>query len=94
MIWQIRKRKPKEDNKSLCEEYGLDYEKYPDLLMIPYEVLSAKINYLNSNNVSLMNNNVLNPIFFMSDVNMQVMYGISLKDLVKQYSNSNKKGGK
>jgi len=94
MIWQIRKRKPKEDNKSLCEEYGLDCEKYPDLLKIPYEVLSAKINYLNSNNVSLMNNNVLNPIFFMSDVNMQVMYGISLEDLVKQYSNSSKKGGK
>lgn len=94
MIWQIRKRKPKDDSKSLCEECGLDYEKYPDLLKIPYEVLSAKINYLNSNNIPLINNNELNPIFFMSDVNMQVMYGISLEDLVKQYSNSNKKGGK
>jgi len=94
MIWELKKGKSKDDSKSLCKEYALDCEKYPDLLKIPYEVLSAKINYLNSNNVSLMNNNVLNPIFFMSDVNMQVMYGISLEDLVKQYSNSNKKGGK
>ena len=71
------------------------YEKYLDLERIPYKVLLAKINYLVSNNIPLINtNNELNPIFFMSDINMQVVYGISLEDLVKQYSNSNKKGGK
>ena len=44
--------------------------------------------------IPLINGNELNTIFFMSDINMQVVYGISLEDLVKQYSNSNKKVGK
>jgi len=86
--------KVKNDSKYFCKEYGLDCEKYPDLLKIPYEVLSAKINYLNSNNITLISNGEINSIFFMSDINMQVVYGIGLEDLVKGYSNSNKKGGK
>lgn len=86
--------KVKNDSKSLCKEYGLDFEKYPDLLKIPYEVLSAKINYLNSNNIPLISNDEINSIFFMSDINMQVVYGIGLEDLVNEYSSSNKKGGK
>ena len=94
MKWKVRKRKQVNDTKYLCEVCGLNCEKYPDLLKIPYEVLSAKINYLNCNNIPLINGNELNTIFFMSDINMQVVYGISLEDLVKQYSNSNKKGGK
>ena len=94
MKWEILRIKKTNDTKSLCEKCGLDCEKYSDLLRISYKVLSAKINYLNSNNIPLVVDNELNPIFFMSDINMQVMFGISLEELVKQYSDSNKKGGK
>lgn len=83
-----------DDKIFICKQNDLDCKKYPDLLKIPYEVLVAKINYLNSNNVSLINGNELNPILFMSDINMRVVYGISLEDLVKEYFNTNKKGGK
>lgn len=92
MIWSVRKNRI--DNIALCEQYGLDYEKNSHLTKIPNRVLAAKINYLISNNISLVDNNELNPIFSMCDVNMQVVYGISLEELVKQYSNSDKKGGK
>ena len=104
MIWELRKRKSIEIKKSkirdsykpFSDNDSVNFAMFDNLLnTLPFEVFSAKLNYLLDNKIPVINsNNELNPIFFMSDVNMQVMYGISLEDLVKQYSNSNKKGGK
>lgn len=92
--WGIRKRNLN-DNRVLCQQYNLDFQRYPDLLKMPYDVLNAKINYLKENSIPLIKrNNNLNDIFFMSDINMQVVYGISLETLINEYSSLIKRGEK
>ena len=43
----------------------------------------AKINYLQENSLEFRSNGKLNPLFNMSDINMQVTYGISKEDLIE-----------
>lgn len=92
MIWSVRRPNNEKEKIDLCREYGLDITKYPFLLQMPYKVLYAKILFINENNLSIKTKKKLNPIFFMSDINMQVTYGISLKDLINKYfSNENRR---
>ena len=71
---------------ALCEEYGLDYNNNKFLLEnISYKELNAKINYLLQRGLRVMCNNKPHEIFFMSDINMQIIYEISKEELLTQY---------
>ncbi len=82
-IYEVKKNR--QNNISLCNNYNLDYNKNKFLLLMPYQVLSAKINYLLAFDLPLINNNKLNPIFNMSNLNIQTIYGISIEQLIEKY---------
>jgi len=85
MVWSIRKSKGKLEKEELCTKYNLDYTKNEYLVKnLPYKELEAKINYLLENNLPLVdNNNNPNELFFMSEANMILKYGITKKELLK-----------
>lgn len=62
----------------LCKENNID--------LIPEKEFNAKINFIKENNLEIIENNKLNPIFFMSSVNLQATYNISLEELIKKYN--------
>ena len=92
MIFSIKNNK--KQSSELCELFDLDYKKYSYLIRrIPYRELNAKINYLIDNNMRVLCDESPNEIFFMSDINMQTVYGISKKELIeKYYKPKNEKG--
>ena len=83
MVWSIRKGKLEKEE--LYTKYNLDYTKNEYLVKnLPYKELEAKINYLLENNLPLVdNNNNPNELFFMSEANMILKYGITKKELLK-----------
>ena len=94
MIWNIRKNK--EIIFEECLQYEIDYDKNKDILEhISIQELHSKIIFLIENNMSLINSNgELHEIFTMSDINMEVKYGIKLENIINQYyvEPSKKKG--
>ena len=85
MIWEIRIRKGKKQK--LCNEYSIPYE---DVKNISYNELYAKTIYLLDNNIDIIIDGKLNPIYNMSNTNMQVTYGVSLEELIEQYKKKEK----
>ena len=85
MMWNIRK--DTDTKKVLCDKYGIDSSLVEN---ISYMELFAKINYLLDNNMDIIIDGKLNSIFFMSNENMMMNYGISLKDMVNIYTNNKK----
>ena len=85
MIWEIRKRKDKKQE--LCNEYLIPYEEVKN---ISYNELYAKTMYLLDNNIDIIIDGKLNPIYNMSNNNMQVIYGVSLEELIEKYQNKEK----
>jgi len=84
--------KNKAANQVACIRYGIDYETYSQTInIIPYKEFISKINYLRSLNIPLTINGQLHPIFTMSNINMQIRYGISLENLINEYSNAKTK---
>ena len=80
MIWEIRKRKDKKQE--LCNEYLIPYEEVEN---ISYNELYAKTMYLLDNNINIIIDDKLNPIYNMSNTNMKVTYGVSLEELIEKY---------
>jgi len=85
MIWSVKKNK--EEIISICKQYNVDYEKNKTILEhISIQELQSKIEYLNANNISLVDaDGLLIDIFTMSSFNMQEKYGVSLEELISQY---------
>ena len=71
-----------------------DTKKYPFLTKMSYPELYAKIEFILDNDYKLEMNGQLNPIFEMSDVNMQIQYRIKKEELIKKYYLDKKKRGK
>ena len=88
---KMEKRENKKLVKDLCLEYGIDVVKYKSILNKSYDEVYVKLCYLSDYGIPVMEDGILNPIFFMSDVNMQVEYQVSLEDLTKQYIKKNGK---
>lgn len=61
-------------------------------MKMPYQELYAKIEYLMDNNLTLQIDGKINPIFSMSNVNMQMQYGISKEELITKYYLNKGKG--
>ena len=85
MIWEIRKRKDKKQE--LCNEYLIPYDEVEN---ISYNELYAKTMYLLDNNINIIIDDKLNPIYNMSNFNMKVTYGVSLKELIEKYKKKEK----
>ena len=85
MIWEIRKRKDKKQE--LCNEYLILYEEVEN---ISYNELYAKTMYLLDNNINIIIDDKLNPIYNMSNTNMKVTYGVSLEELIEKYKKKEK----
>ena len=84
MIWNILKEDNR--NKDLCEQYNIDYDKNKITLEhISYYEFNAKINYLISNNMPIVNNGQLHEIFNMCNKNMLCKYKIDLETMVIKY---------
>lgn len=85
MVWEIKARKGKKQE--LCNEYLLPYEK---IKYISYNELYAKTMYLLDNNIDIIIDGKLNPIYNMSNTNMKVTYGVSLEELIEKYKKKEK----
>ena len=85
MIWEIRKRKDKKQE--LCNEYLIPYDEVEN---ISYNELHAKTMYLLDNNINIIIDDKLNPIYNMSNTNMKVTYGVSLEELIEKYKKKEK----
>ena len=85
MVWSIRKRTDKKNE--LCEEYQIPYEEVQN---ISYQELYAKTMYLIDNNVLVTNNGILNPIYNMSNINMEIRYKVTLEELINKYTKKEK----
>ena len=85
MIWEIRKRKDKKQE--LCNEYLIPYDEVEN---ISYNELYAKTMYLLDNNINIIIDDKLNPIYNMSNTNMKVTYGVSLEELIEKYKKKEK----
>ena len=83
MIWDIRKNK--DEIIELCNEYGIDYQSEKSVLNKSYLELYVKIMFLRDNNIPIVLNGKLHEIFFMSDLNMQVKYQVSIENLIEKY---------
>ena len=85
MMWNIRK--DTDTKKVLCDKHGIDSSLVEN---ISYMELFAKINYLLDNNMDIIIDGKLNPIFFMSNENMMMNYGVSFQDMVNIYTKNKK----
>ena len=90
MIWDVRKNKS--NLIELCNRSGIDVKKHKHLLNKSYDEVYVKICFLLDNNIVIISGDRLCDIFFMSDIDMQDKYGISLKDLLDKYISKDKKG--
>ena len=77
---------------SLCNSYGIDTDKNKSILKKSYDEVYVKICYLNDNNLSIVKDEEVHEIFFMSDINMQAKYNVSIDSLINQYINENSRG--
>jgi len=82
---KIEKRANKKLVKGLCLENGIDVSKYKSFLNKSYDEVYVKLCYLKDYGIPVVDNGIIHPIFFMSDINMQVEYHVSLDDLMRQY---------
>ena len=87
MIWEPRKNK--ERIEAICASHGITLDKKSPLYKKSATELRCKMAYLESIDVPIFEQNgesqKLNPIFFMSDVDMQEKFHVSMSDLVHTY---------
>ena len=86
MVWSIKKEADKKNE--LCEEYQIPYEEVEN---ISYQELYAKTMYLIDNNIPIIKNGKLNPIYNMSNINMEIRYKVTLEELINKYQIKDKK---
>jgi len=80
-----KKRENRHLIKELCLEYSIDINKNKSILNKSYDEVYAKICYLLDNNIPIIVSDKLHGIFFMSDINMQTIYNVSLDNLLNSY---------
>ena len=85
MVWGIIDRVGKKEE--LCNEYLIPYD---EVESISYNELYVKTMYLLDNNINIIIDGKLNPIYNMSNTNMQVTYGVSLEELIEKYKEKKK----
>lgn len=85
MVWSIIDRVGKKEE--LCNEYLIPYDEVEN---ISYNELYAKTMYLLDNNINIIIDDKLNPIYNMSNTNMKVTYGVSLEELIEKYKKKEK----
>ncbi len=92
MIWNIKKNNSQ--ILDVCIQQGIDRIKNKSILNhISIQELQSKIEFLNSNNIPIVDENgLLMDIFSMSSSDMKEKYGISLEELISEYYIKNQKG--
>lgn len=88
MVWNSRKNKEKV--RQLCRTYSIDYNLNESILNKPYDEIVAKILFLLDINEPIIIDNKVHSIFFMSSIDMQKIYNISIIDLIDKYVINNK----
>ena len=87
MIWEPRKNK--EQIEAICASHGITLDKKSPLYKKSATELRCKMAYLESIDVPVFEQDgesqKLNPIFFMSDADMQEKFHVSMSDLVHVY---------
>ena len=87
MIWEVKSNK--KEVEEICAENGILLNKKSPLYKKSATELRCKIAYLQSIDVPIFEQTEttqkLNPIFFMSDVDMQEKFQVSMSDLVRTY---------
>lgn len=69
-----------------CKTNYIDTEINQSLLQKPFYEIYTKVLFLIDNNIPVLNRNgTINQILFMSDLNMQEIYNISIEELVMNY---------
>lgn len=77
--------------KELLTEYNIDYDMNKKFIKtIPYQIFKSKLYYLIDNNNPILIDNRFHELIFMSDIDMQKKYNISLKELIEKYSQTDK----
>ncbi len=87
IIFEIGKNN--KEIRMLLNILGIDENKYPFLKRMPIKELKVKIIYLRENNQPLIVGDKLHEIFYMSNVDLEVRYGISVSDLIENYGKEN-----
>ena len=92
MIWNYKQNKDKIID--VCKTYNIDEAKNKTILAhISIQELQAKIEFLLSHNIPIIDENgLLNDIFTMSSPDMQEIYGVSLENLINEYYIKNQIG--
>ena len=92
MRWNVTQNKEKVAN--ICKTYNINQIKNKSILNhISIQELQSKIEFLNSNNIPIVDENgLLMDIFSMSSSDMKEKYGISLEELISEYYIKNQKG--
>ncbi len=86
MVWDSKNNK--EELKELCKVYGIDIKLNQSILNKPYNEVMAKIAFLGDIGEPIIVDSRLHSIFFMADINMQMIYNISMEDLLNKYINT------
>ena len=90
MIWNVNKNYA--DIKKLLKDIGLNPRKYStQVKSLSYLEFEAKVNYLISNNLPVVNDKNVHEIFNMSEANMVAIYGITREELIKNYGSLEKR---
>ena len=90
MIWDIKKNK--KEIIELCNKYNIDININNSILNKSYNEVYSKICFLIDNNMSVIINDELHEIFFMSDINMKANYKVNMKYLLNKYINNKGRG--
>ena len=90
MIWSMRSNKNTKDNINvICAKYQIDYDANKDVLEhISLNELVSKIYFLNYKKIPIVIDGKLNEIFRMSNINLKMVYGCSLEEMMELYANS------
>lgn len=87
-FFQCREKNNKELIIKLCEDNGIDISKNESLLNKSFYEIYTKMIYLKENGFSLCDKSgIVNKIFFISELDMINVYGISIDDLLDKYIN-------
>ena len=90
-FYPVYKKYNKIEIENLCRKFNIDIEKNKSLYNKSAGELYAKIMFLIDNNIEIIDDNgIVQKIMFMSDINMQEKYNVSLEELLCKYINGEK----
>ncbi len=83
MIWNENKNNEKLNE--FFDKHNIDKAYQEQLKRLPYKEIALKFRYLKDQKIPYNENGQLHSIFFISDKNMQAVYGVSLEELSNMY---------